>query len=214
MDKEDGETGLSYGPRPRGGLCMLGALQSAGGSINWLNGLLFGEEGFDRMLEEAAQIPPEPTELIYLPYLTGSGPPRMNRGAKGAFIGLGPNTSRLELLSAVYQGLAFESRVILEAAGLSDSHMMASGGLSVHSVYMQLLADCLCLQVNVPQCQEGTLYGAARLMAWRAGADFPVPDMERTYLPDEARSHALLKRYTDWYLPLRRDHLNFYEAST
>lgn len=213
LSRADQATGLSYGPQPRGGLCVLGALQSAGASVNWLKGLLYGGNGFDHMLAEADQMPDDPAHLIYLPYLTGSGPPRMSREARGAFVGLHPGSTRSELLQAVYQGLAFESRVILEAAGMSGKRMVVSGGLSAHAKYMQLLADCLHLKVEVPLCQEGTLYGAARLMARRAGRAFPAPEMGKTWLPGADRSEALDKLYLGSYLPLRQKHLDYYDTA-
>lgn len=213
LDAGDQATGLSFGPAPGGGLCALGAIQSAGLSLNLLNSLLFpGEEGFAALLSEADGFQPAQGGLLYFPYLAGSGPPRMLAGARGAFIGLDADTTRAQLLHAVYQGLAFESRVILDAAGGGASRLLVAGGLSAHPGYLRALADTLALEVVVPSCREGTLLGAARLMASRAGQDFSPLPPGASLKPDARRVEALDRVYRRHYLPLRQAQLDFYEG--
>lgn len=204
-------TGLSYGPRPAEGLCVLGAIQSAGGSVNLFNRLFFEGDSFDAMLAEGENIQNAVAQVLYFPYLAGSGPPRMVSAAKGGIMGLEMASTKAEVLLALYQGLAFESRVILEAMGKPAQQIVICGGLTAHTAYLQLLADSLNLSVEVPSCQEGTLYGAAALMAQAAGGAFSEINMDTVYLPNQNRSSVLLDLYTKAYLPLRQVQLDYYD---
>lgn len=209
LEARDEQSGLSFGPLPGGGLSVLGAVQAAGASLNWIRDLLFARDGFEGMLAEAA-LHPQPVDLMYFPYLAGSGPPDMNPKARGGFLGLDGNSSRGHMLKAVYQGLAFESRVILEAMGPLPGHLLISGGLSAHPVYLQTLAEVLGLQVQVPACQEGTLLGAARIMAGCAGWQLPDIDLKESYSPRPEEAGRLQHLYQHSYLPLRAAQLSHY----
>lgn len=204
LSETDQKTGLSFGPEPGGGLHVLGAIQSSGGSVSLMNSLLYREEGFVEYLQEAGQSALLPGELLYFPYLAGSGPPHMDSGARGAFIGLTAGTTRGDLLQAVYQGLSFETRMIMDAGKVQANEMAVSGGLTEHPLYLKTLADALGLMVRVPACREGTLYGAARLIAREAGRDFMPLAWSVSHEPDPESSRRYAWAYENRYLPLQR----------
>ncbi len=201
-------TGLSYGPSPDQGLyACIGSIQSAGGSVTFWKDRLFRGEGYDALIREAGQAP-YPTRLLYFPYLSGSGAPHLDPEASGMLLGLREDTSRGEMLAAVYEGIALETRCLAEAMGLAPgSGIACTGGLTLHPRYMQTLADVLGSAVCVPAIREATLYGAARLSARAAGiaagiADLPVPAIRERYAPD-MRTHDVWTRiYQQRYLPL------------
>ncbi len=212
LSKEDLKTGLSFGPEPDGGLHVLGAIQSSGGSVSLMNSLLYGGKGFGEYLKEAGRSALAPGELLYFPYLAGSGPPHMDSGARGAFIGLTAGTARGDLLRAVYQGLAFETRLIMDVGKVRANEMAVSGGLTEHPLYLKALADALGLVVRVPACREGTLYGAARLIAREAGRDFPPLVWSASHEPDPESSRRYAWAYENRYLPLQRALGAFYSG--
>ena len=206
-------TGLSFGPPPRGeGLAALGSIQSAGGSVTLWNKLLYGGQGYDALLKDVQDLPDGPSGLVYLPYLGGSGAPHICSRARGAFLDLAEDTTRPQMILGVYEGIAFESRLILQAAQMeSAKEITACGGLSAHGRLMQTMADVLGMDVLVPALTEGTLYGAARLAWEQAGVLLPKPPILRRYAPRPALLKSYDALYHSRYLPLQEQILRHYD---
>lgn len=180
LTDEQRRSGLSFGPSPAGaGLVVLGSIQSAGGSVNcWREWLNMSPEAWWKAQEERTA----PSDLLYLPYLSGSGAPHMNPLASGMLLGLRRDTSREQIARAVMEGVAFETRWILEQMHLNGRSIIAAGGLSRQSSYMQLLADVLNTRVTASLCQEATLEGAAMLAGgqrWETASKIYTPQKER-----------------------------------
>lgn len=170
------EGGLSYGPPPAGdGLVVLGSIQAAGGSANlwrqWLQ--MDADEWLAAQAERRS-----PSSLLYLPYTSGSGAPHMNPGAGGCLTGLRMECTRGEIARAVMEGVAWETRWILEQMKLENRTIIAAGGLARQESYMQLLSDALGTQVHAALCGEATLEGAAMLASHERW-----PIHARTYAP-------------------------------
>ena len=193
-------SGLSYGPSPAGApYTCLGSIQSAGGSVNyWRKRLFPGEEDYAALIREA-EAAPNPTGLIYFPYLGGSGAPHLNPHARGALLGISESTTRGEIIAAVYEGVALESRYLLDHMDAGGKALICMGGLTRHRRYIQTLADVTGLPVSVPALDEGTLYGAARL-----AAKLPPLAPQWTCQPDPERHAAWTDMYEKKYLPLMK----------
>ncbi len=199
-------TGLSYGPSPAGEpYTCLGSIQSAGGSVNAWKQLLYPQEGFDLLMAEAAQAP-APTGLIYLPFLAGSGAPHLNPAARGCLWGMSIDTPRAQVMAGVYEGIAMETRFVLERMGVQPVRLCVMGGLTRHHRLMQVLADVTGCAAHVPAVEEGTLYGAARLAAQctLGRPDFPVLDGAAVYTPESSMHERYTTLYRERYVPLAR----------
>lgn len=214
IGEKEQSSGLSYGPALNAGSqTVLGSIQSSGGSVTMLNALLYEEDGYSAMLSHAQQMPSEPSGLIYFPYLMGSGAPHFNRHARGGFLGLSPGTTKLQLLQSVYEGIAFESRLILDAFRLDTvEELYVCGGLCAHGRLLQILSDVLRLTVRVPDVGEGTLLGAARLAYESAGVRLPKPSDKQVFAPRPFVSNAYEDIYRNQYLPLQELLLGYYSA--
>src|SRR5258708_27181091 len=87
----------------------LGTLDFAGGALEWIVTLLYGQgkqgtvspEIYAQALREAAEIPPGSRGAITIPSFLGSGTPYGQSSARGAFLGLTPSHSRPELVRAL-----------------------------------------------------------------------------------------------------------------
>ncbi len=191
-------SGLSYGPSPVGApFTCLGSIQSAGGSINYWKKLLFPGESFDALIQEASAC--APASLLYFPYLAGRGAPHLNPHARGALLGLEESTSRGQIIAAVYEGIAMETRCLLESMGFQPNESICCmGGLTRHEGYLHALADVTGATIAVPTASEGTLYGAARL----ACPTLPPLLSERCFEPNPCRHETLTTRYQQHFLPL------------
>jgi xylulokinase len=165
-DKEY-ESGLVFGRHVSGGgYYWMGGMSTSGGSLDWLRKIL-GEpqlsyEEFERLVEA---IPPGPTRIIFLPYLAGSGSPHTDIHLRGAFIGLDQAHDRYDLIKAIFEGTAFEMEFIRQAAQgiLKDqiSSLVAAGGGSRITHWMQVKADVSGCIIEVPTLSDATLLGAA-----------------------------------------------------
>lgn len=197
-------SGLSYGLSPVGApYTCLGSIQSAGGSVNFWKDRLYPHEGFDVLLKEAAEAP-SPSGLLYFPYLAGSGAPHLNPKACGALLGLRDGTSRGAILAGVYEGIALETRYLAETMRVpASAELFCMGGLTRHTRYMQTLADVLGMTVCVPDTEEGTLYGAARLALMQTGSgSLPALTPSAVYKPNQAAHQHWCSVYEKQYLPL------------
>jgi len=163
----------------------LGAMQAAGGALDWLERLLRGK-GRRRLYEDlgaaAAATPAGADGLLFLPYLSGERSPYWNPQARGAFVGLTMSHGRPHMARAVLEGVALNLKMILDAlreAGEAQaiSAMRLIGGGARLGAWRQILADVLGLPIVLPELlAEATSLGAAIAGGVGVGlyADFSV----------------------------------------
>ncbi len=160
LTDEDYGSGYAFGRHPdKGQMTWMGAIQSAGASIDWAMGLggvqkkgysIFEGKGFSA-----------PTGILYYPYLNGSGPPNFCSEAGGAFLGLSQRDSYKEWIGAVLEGIAYEIRFMLEHCGKSYPEVIkAVGGCTKNTCLMQTISNVTGCGVEVPDCGQSALCGA------------------------------------------------------
>ena len=160
-----------------------GSIFSAGTGVQWLrDGLaLVGHAAEAEVL--AAQA--DPAQDVYLvPAFTGLGAPHWNSRARATISGISRSTTRNELARAVLEGVAYQTRDLLDAmladAGLTGEVVLrVDGGMTASDWTMQFLADMLGIDVERPQCLETTALGAGYLAGLAAGL-YPEPDTFQT----------------------------------
>ena len=160
-------SGLTFGLLPLGGRWYwLGGLSASGGSLDWLRSIL-GDPPLSYAQLQALQesLGAEPGELLYLPYLAGSGAPLPSPAARGAVIGLAAGPTRADRLRAVLEGTAYQLESIRRAAaGLTgrpvDTIAVAGGGAR-NRRWLQIKADVYGAALDALDDDEATLLGAA-----------------------------------------------------
>ena len=153
---------------------QMGVILSATDALNWhahVTGKTPGELSAE--LGDALQAP---TGVTFLPYLSGERTPHNDAKIRGAFIGLGHETSRTALTQAVMEGVTFAIRDSLEAlkaAGTRIERVTAIGGGSRSRYWLASIATALCMPVDIPADGDfGAAFGAARLgLIAATGAD-------------------------------------------
>ncbi len=188
-----------------------GAIFSAGAGVQWLrDGLgLIGHAAETGTL--AAQA--DPAQDVYLvPAFTGLAAPHWNSQARAMISGISRGTSRNELARAVLEGVAYQTRDLLDAmlddAGLTGEVVLrVDGGMTASDWTMQFLADMLDIGVERPQCQETTSLGAGYLAGLAAGL-YPEPEtfqtrwaMERHFTPAMDPAERT-RKYAGWQAAL------------
>ncbi len=157
------------------GLWAVEGLQSAAGaSVLWLERLT-GHPA--RALAAAAErVGPGARGAHFFPYLAGAAAPYWQPDARGVFMGLDLSHGPAELLRAVWEGVTFETREILDAfewLGLSTREIRLTGGWSQSTAWQRLHADLLSRPVVTLENPQATLLGAAMLGAVGVGV-FPT----------------------------------------
>lgn len=179
-------------------------LFNAGGAMEWLRSVV-GASSQETLIAEAAEVPAGSHGVVFLPHLGGGSPPEPDANAHGAFFGLTPQTTPARLYRAVLEGLAIQSRLMLDGmATLSGAtqprEIRVIGGVSRNRLFLSIKANALARPITVVDEPEATALGAA-LFGGAAGGLFPsleaaLPGLERKEFliePDEtvARYEAL-----------------------
>lgn len=141
-----------------------GTMHNAGSAVEWVRGL-WGVDDYAVLEEEANACGPGADGLSFLPYLMGERSPYWNPNARGAFVGLTKKHGRPQMVRAVFEGVAFNLRLILEALreqGLAITRLRLVGGGAQSRVWRRILADVLGHPLElVAHPLEATAIGAA-----------------------------------------------------
>lgn len=155
---------------------VMGVMLSAGGSLRWFRDNLGAEEvkeakkrnldPYEVLIEKATTAPPGCEGLIFLPYLAGERAPHANPNAKGVFFGLTLRHRKAHLIRSILEGVAFGLRDSLEmirGMGISVKEVRALGGGARSSLWRQMQADIMNLEMATVNVTEGAAFGAAIL---------------------------------------------------
>lgn len=144
---------------------QMSVMLSATDSLNWLSRVT-GEQPA-QLTSVIGETLRGPCDVRFLPYLSGERSPHNDANIRGAFTGLGVDTSKADLTQAVIEGVAFGMRDGAEAlkkTGAVLDNMLAIGGGTASPYWVKLLATVLDMSLALPSSREfGAALGAARL---------------------------------------------------
>jgi xylulokinase len=217
LTEDDFRSGLIYGCHvARGCGYWLGSLSASGGSVEWLRAQLSDKPlSYNEIDALLASARPEPTGILYFPYLVGSGPPHTDPRMRGAFIGLSASHGRADLLKAVLEGTVYEVEFIRQTGehitGQPIPALITAGGGIRNRAWLQIKADVSGCRIEASAEPEATLLGAALVAG--IGSELYANESEafnglalkpvEVFLPDRER-HAVYRRlYEQGYLPLQ-----------
>lgn len=217
INEEDYHSGLNFGIHVLPDrLFWMGAIQSAGGSIEWLRQLLADETlAYDRMLALLEQTDKQPTGILYFPYIAGSGAPLPDPKVNGAFIGLKSSHGKADVIKAVLEGLTYEFEwikdTIEKTLRVKIDSITAVGGGTKNNYWMQLKSDVSKSPVTLPHIKEATLMGAAMLAGLAKGIYQDETEMlkvlasmkKETIQPDSTNYKKYRDIYQNGYLRLQ-----------
>ncbi len=168
---------------------LMGVTQGAGLSLRWVRDNIglperalerwTGEDAYELLAKEAVMVAPGSDGLIFLPYLQGERTPHLDAYARGGWIGLTARHDRRHLIRAVLEGVAFSLKdcfTILHEQGLSIEQMRATGGGAKSSIWRQIIADVLGVELVTTNATEGPAFGAALLAGVASGVYTSVKD--------------------------------------
>ena len=156
-----------------------GPTQLGGGTLHWWGDGFCQNLDVHALAQEASTVEPRDDDPLFLPYLSGERAPVWDSRARGALVGLGRHHSRANCTRAVYEGVAFAVRDILEksqaAAGLVATELRLSGGPSRSAFWAQMKADITGLPTRPMTVADAGCLGAAILGALGAGGYSSLP---------------------------------------
>ena len=154
--------------------------------------------------EEIAKISPGARGVIFHPYMSANGEraPFTKTTAKANFFGLGLHTTRMELLRAIYEGIALSDKHCVDVSPVPVTDIRLSGGGAKSPIWAQIFADVLDATISIPAGSELGAKGAAWNAAYGAGVFESREDavnafchVERVYEPDP----TTVEIYADLY---------------
>lgn len=155
----------------------MGVTQAAGLSLRWFRdrfgaGTEDGRDPYERLTEEAANIPAGSDGLLWAPYLMGERTPHLDPNARGALIGLTASHTRGHVIRAILEGVAFslkDSFMLFAEMGVPVNRIRLGGGGARSPLWRQIQADVYGREVEIVEAEEGAAYGAAILAGVGAG---------------------------------------------
>ncbi len=181
-----------------------GCMATSGSLIRWFQTLVGGAE-LTTLDDEAAQR--APAEVLCLPYFLGEKSPLHDPDLRGTFAGLHLGHTRADMYRAVLEAIAFGFRHhvdIFTDIGIPLSRVMITNGGSKSTLWKQIHADVLGLDMLPVRGHPGASLGAAVIAAIGIGALDDWSDAARfialdaPYTPDPARAAAYDDAYATW----------------
>jgi xylulokinase len=175
-----GEKGISCQCHAISGKYLLLSFQlTAGSLIRWYRDQLGGLEklaaaqsdadAYDIITGGAAKSSPGAGGLLLLPHFLGSGTgrvPPLDARSRGALLGLSLTHTRQDIARAMFEGITYETRFLLEGleeGGERIDALVVTGGAAKSPFWLQLKADITGKRILVPQITEASCLGAAVL---------------------------------------------------
>jgi sugar (pentulose or hexulose) kinase len=225
LGRKEYSSGLSYGCHvAKNRYFWMGGSPSSGGSVEWIRNQLSDQPlSYEEIQRLLAQTKQGPTGILFYPYLSGSGAPNPDPHAKGAFIGLSKTDKREDLVKALLEGTAYQMESIRrsaeEIAGSPITKMIAVGGGTRNSQWMQIKADVSNCEFQIPDIPEATMLGAAIAAGIGCGLyrdeEEAVSLIEninkRKMTPNDGHHHLYQNIYENGYVRLQEPLRTYYQ---
>lgn len=161
---------------------MIGETETAGACLKWFAERLATEEEIEQasrgggdmaiyeVLDEVVKrVEPGSGRLLFTPWMFGERAPVTDITLRGSFINLSLEHDRDHMLRAIYEGVAYNCRWLLDAvgkAGFKCRTLRAIGGGARSDIWMQIMADVTRREVEaVDNPQEAGAMGCALAVA-------------------------------------------------
>lgn len=204
-------TTIACGPKGEPAYALEGAVFMGGASIQWLRDEM--KLLADAKDSEYFATKEDTSNGVYVvPAFTGLGAPYWDAYARGTIVGLTRGVNSNHIIRATLEGIAYQTRDVLDAmqadSGIKLASLRVDGGAVANNFLMQFQADVLDTEVNRPKVTEVTALGAAYLAGLAVGYWNSIDELkgkaeiDRTFIPnkDEEKRN---RRYQGWKRAVR-----------
>ncbi|HEY5252285.1 MAG TPA: FGGY-family carbohydrate kinase [Acidimicrobiales bacterium] len=206
--------GLWTVPHTVAGKVLVGGPSNAGALfVDWARSLLHGSRRLptSRRANRLGAVTEDPGQAprrghpdrvpVWTPYLRGERVPYNDTSLRSSLQGLDITHDADALERAAYESTGFVVRHMLDLGQIKARRIVASGGGTRVTPWMQAMADASGLPVDVVKVHEGSALGAAFLARMAAGLEESLDDARRwarvgyRVEPDAAWQEAADERY-------------------
>ncbi len=169
-----------------------------------------GEDVWERLYSLASEVPPGSKGLMLVPYFSGAASPYWDLRARGVIFGLLPDHGKPHFIRTIMEGLAFEARrkkeFMEKGSKIPINKVRMYGGSARSSLWNQIFADIMGIEVSTLKTAETTALGAA-ICAAKGGGVYPTFEeavkkmvhVDRRFLPDPERKKIYDELYLEVY---------------
>jgi xylulokinase len=181
-----------------------GCMATSGSLIRWFQALIGGD---DLIVLDDEATASKPAEVLCLPYFLGEKSPIHDPDLRGVFAGMHLGHTRADLYRSVLEAIAFGFRHHVDVftdIGIRPSRVMITNGGSKSTLWKQIHADVLGIELRPVRGHPGASLGAAVIAAIGVGALDNWSDAARfvsldpPVVPDPARRAAYDDAYPMW----------------
>lgn len=169
---------------------QMAVILAATDCVNWFADMV--QQPVNEVMGNLGEISDGPSDILFLPYISGERTPLNDPDARGAFIHLARAHTTNDMARAVIEGVSFalyDGLQVLQNAGSSIGSLMVVGGGTKNKLWLEILATITGLDIELPDAAHlGAAYGAARLAM--AGAN---PDTEIQSIFAKPKIKAVIK---------------------
>ena len=166
-----------------------------------------GENVYEVMMRQVADIPIGSEGLITLPYLAGERTPINDPEARGVVLGLRSYHTKNHIYHSLLEGIAFSAAQhidILKEHDISPLRIMASGGGTKNDILMKMVADITGEAVHITKVTIGASYGDALMAGIGTGLFDGFEDLQRVIrfsaaIKPDLERHTAYQRYRRIY---------------
>jgi xylulokinase len=168
--------GLWTIPHTAPGKLIIGGPSNAGGLfLNWARRLAGAGDGDLGPVDDPSNVP------VWLPYVRGERTPLHRHDLRASLHGLNLTHTPAHVVQAAYEAAGFVVRHHLDLAGdlIAPQRIVATGGGARVEPWVQALADCTGLPVDIVAVPEGGALGSAFIARCVAGLEAQMGDGSR-----------------------------------
>ncbi|MEB2286866.1 MAG: FGGY family carbohydrate kinase [Anaerolineae bacterium] len=190
----------------------MGALPSAGLSLEWWRSLLGGHLTYGDLDELASDRLGTADGPLFIPYLQGTGTPDIRDDSLGTFLFMSSSTDRALLTAAVMEGVVFGVKrcadALLSGSATPQRQVLITGGVSKSQIMRRIFASAFEATALFRDFSDVSAIGAVTLGAVAAGEADTVaaflrrlPFATHEVAPDPAlaeRYAVLSRRHREW----------------
>ncbi len=185
-------------------------------NIDWVLNNISNVKNYKEIDAEMEKMPPVPKGVIYHPYISTSGErsPFYSPNARASFFGLNNYVTRMEMVKAVYEGIAFSIKDCLEESLTEEKGIIyLAGGGAESPVWAQIISDVTGRNVEVSEGNEFAAKGVAMMLGVTLGIYDSFEDAKKRTCRSKASYEPKLEntKIYDKYYELYRNSREVYE---
>lgn len=184
---------------------LQGTVRSAASCNKWLMEDILKTSDYSLEQEKISIDDLGKNKVFFFPHLTGDKLVFADPLIKGAFIGLGIDTTREQMIQAMLEGVAFGLKDVLEvykSMGINIERARITGGGTKSNLWIQIISNVLNMTLDKLSSSAGPGYGVGLLALYGCGEFDSLQSIidknvsiDKTFYPDEKSTKLYEEKY-------------------